>query len=308
MASPALSSALSTTWNRFRIWDLTAVKLRCDLDRWRLLTLILAIGGAVLVTLGQQLGSLTASIGLWAASAGKVVNLLGAASIALSAYFAREALSSDKVQGWTKCRSVAESLKATTYLYRAAVPPFDGTDRDQKLIDRRGATEDAVEGIEPLTPDSETVVVDLSPISVQDYILKRVDDQSGFYRRRSIEYQKKTKTLRGIVFWLGAATVLLGVVSAVRPLVASWSAVVATVIASLSSYVQGQRYQMLAAGYESTARRLETLKDKWGANPQSDAGKNAFIQSCEDTMALENSAWVTQWSQQKPSAQKPANP
>jgi len=71
--------------------------------------------------------------------------------------------------------------------------------------------------------------------------------------------------------------------------VASWSAVIATVIASLSSYIQGQRYQTFAAAYESTARRLETLKDKWGASAQSDAGKNAFIQSCEDTMALENS-------------------
>src|SRR5215471_11465137 len=307
MASTAASPALSTTWSHFRIWDLTADKLRGDLERWRLWALVLAIAGAVLVTLGQQLGSLTASIGLWASSAGKVINLLGAGSIALSAYFAREALSNEKVQGWTKCRSVAESLKATTYLYRAGVPPFDGTDRDQNLIDRRGATEDAVEEIEPLAPDSETAVVDLSPISVQDYILKRVDDQVGFYRRRTAEYQKKTTTLRGIVFWQGATAVLLGVISAVKPSVASWSAVVATVIASLSSYVQGQRYQTLAAAYESTARRLEMLKDKWGASPQSDAGRNAFIQSCEDTMALENSAWVTQWSQKKPSAQKASN-
>jgi hypothetical protein len=306
MAPTTVSSALSTTWNHFRAWDLTAANVRDDLDRWRRWTLILAVVGAVLVTLGQQMGSLTASIGLWAATAGRVINLLGAISIALSAYFAREGLSSEKVQGWTKCRSIAESLKATTYLYRMGVPPFDGIDRDQSLIDRRGATEEAVDGIEP-SALSETVAVDLSPFSVPDYILKRVDDQIGFYRRRSAEYLKKTRTLRGIVFWLGAVAVLLGVTSAVKPLVGAWSAVVATVIASLSSYVQGQRYQTLAATYESTARRLETLKDKWGAGPQSDADRNAFIQSCEDTMALENSAWVTQWSQQKPAAQKAPN-
>lgn len=304
MASTAVSSALCNTWNRFRTWDQTAVRLRGDLDRWRFWTLVLAIVGAILVTMGQQLGSLTASVGPWAASAGKVINLLGAASVALSAYFAREALSNERVQGWTKCRSVAESLKATTYLYRAGVSPFDGEDRDQNLIDRRGATENAAEGIELSAPDSETAVVDLSPMSVQDYILKRVDDQVSFYRRRSAEYQKKTTTLRGIVFWLGAAAVLLGVISAVKPSVGSWSAVVATVIASLSSYVQGQRYQSLAAAYDSTARRLETLKEKWEASPQLDAGRSAFIQSCEDTMAMENSAWVTQWSQQKPTAQK----
>jgi SMODS and SLOG-associating 2TM effector domain 1 len=113
--------------------------------------------------------------------------------------------------------------------------------------------------------------------------------------------------LRQLVFWLGAVAVLLGVVSAVKPLVVAWTAVVATVIASLSSRVQSQRYQTLVAAYQSTARRLETLRDKWEASAKTDVGKNAFIQSCEETMSLENSAWVTQWSQRKPSNQKPSN-
>jgi SMODS and SLOG-associating 2TM effector domain 1/Protein of unknown function (DUF4231) len=304
MASSAVSSALASTWSHFRTWDLTAVELRASLGRWRLWTLILAMGGAVLVTFGQQLGSLAASVGPWAGPVGKGVNLCGAASIALSAYFAREALSNENVQNWTKSRSIAESLKTTTYLYRAGVPPFDGIDRDEKLVDRRGAIEDAAESVELLTPPTDKEV-DLSAISVQDYIVKRVNDQIDFYRRRSGEYQNKIKKLREIVLWLGATAVVLGVISAVKPLVASWTAVLATVIASLSAHVQGQRYQTLTAVYQSTARRLETLRDKWESNPQSTAVKNAFIQSCEDTMALENSAWATQWSQNKPSEQKP---
>jgi len=32
------------------------------------------------------------------------------------------------------------------------------------------------------------------------------------------------------------------------------------------------------------------------------ADRNAFIRSCEDTLALENSAWVGEWSQEKPRA------
>jgi SMODS and SLOG-associating 2TM effector domain 1/Protein of unknown function (DUF4231) len=306
MASAVVSSALTSTWNRFRTWDSTAVQLRISLDRWRLWTLILAIAGAVLVTLGQQLGSLVASLGPWAGLPGKVASLAGTAGIALSAYFAHEALSNENVQSWTKCRSTAESLKATIYLYRAGVPPFDGTDRDAELVDRRAAIEDAVEGVE-LIAQAESEVVDLPPINPEDYIVERVNDQIEFYRKRSSEYQKKTSMLRQLVFWLGAAAVLLGVVSAVKPLVAAWTAVVATVIASLSSYVQSQRYQTLMAAYQSTARRLETLRDKWGASTKSDVLKNAFVQSCEEAMALENSAWVTQWSQRKPSDQKSSN-
>jgi len=305
MASPALSPALASTWKRYRIWALAARELKAGLDLWRLWTLILAVAGAILVTLGQQLGSLAARIAPWAATAGKVVGLGGAAAIALSAYFAREALSNDSVQRWTKCRSSAESLKASTYLYRAGVPPFDGPDRDEKLLDRRAAIEDAMEGVEPQEIDSEDKGVNLSALNAGDYVLQRVNDQIQFYRERSDEYQNKTRRLRQIVLWLGAVAVLLGVVSAVKPLVAGWTAVIATVTAALTSHVQSQRYQSLTAAYQSTARRLEMLRDKWEASGKADNSRNTFIQSCEDTMAFESSAWVTQWSQQKPPAQKP---
>lgn len=308
MASTAVSSPLASTWNRYRTWDLTALELRLSLNRWRLWTLMLAVAGAILVTLGQQIGSLALSIGLWAGPAGKVLSLGGTAAIVLSAYFAREALSNEIVQRWTKCRSTAESLKATIYLYRAAVPPFDGTDRDEKLLDRSSVIEEAGGSLEASAHHAEDKAVDLSVLTTADYVQQRVNDQIQFYRERSNEYQDKTKMLRQIVFWLGAAAVLLGVVSSVKPLVAGWTAVIATVVASISSHVQSQRYQTLLAAYQSTARRLEILRDKWGAtSDRSDAGRNTFIQSCEDTMALENSAWVTQWSQVKTPSQKPAD-
>lgn len=307
MASPALSSALASTWKWYRSWAITAGELKASLDLWRLWTLVLAVCGAILVTLGQQLSSLATSKGSWAMPTGKAVSLGGAAAIALSAYFAREALSNENVQRWTKCRSTAESIKAAIYLYRASVPPFDGADRDEKLVERRSAIEDATEGVEPREPEAEDKVVDLSPLNAQDYVQQRVNDQIQFYRVRSNEYQKKMSTLRQIVFWLGAVAVVLGVVSAVKPLVAGWTVVIATVIAAVSSHVQSQRYQSLMAAYQSTARRLEILRDKWEASGKPELNRNTFIQSCEDTMALENSAWVTQWSQRKPSGQKPSD-
>jgi len=305
MASPAVSSALASTWNRFRVWDLTAVQLRTSLDRWRVRTLILAVAGAVLVTLGQHLGTLDG----WAALLGKAASVAGAIAIAVSAYFAGQALSNENVQNWTKSRSTAESLKAATYLYRTGIPPFDGADRDAKLVDRRAAIEEAVDGIEPVAAPAGEEVSNLSPLSVDNYVALRVNDQiGGFYRLRAAEYQQKTARLRQLIFWLGAVPVILGAAAAKKPSVAAWSAVVATIIASLTSYVQGQRYQALSTAYLATARRLEMLRDKWAASPKSDASsKNAFIQSCEDTMALENGAWVTQWSQRKPADQKPSN-
>ena len=305
MASPAWSSALAGTWRRYRTWALTARELKASLDRWRSWTLILAVSGAILVTLGQQLGTLAARIGSWAAPAGKGAGLAGAAAIALSAYFAREALSSESVQHWTKCRFTAESLKASTYLYRAGVPPFDGADRDAKLLDRRAAIEDATQGVEPQETETEDKEVDLSTLSAGDYVQRRVNDQIQFHRARSGEYQRKMRALQQVVLGLGGVAVLLGAVSAAKPLVAGWTAVIATVTAALSSHFQSQRYQTLTAAYQATARRLEVLRDKWEVSGKADSDRNSFIQSCEDTMASENGAWVTQWSQQKAPSQKP---
>ena len=75
MASPAVSSPLTSTWSRYKAWAQTGRGLKASLDRWRLWTLILAIAGAILVTMGQQLGSLTAATAPWVALAGKIIGL-----------------------------------------------------------------------------------------------------------------------------------------------------------------------------------------------------------------------------------------
>ena len=62
----------------------------------------------------------------------------------------------------------------------------------------------------------------------------------------------------------------------------------------------------LIAMYSATALRLGLLKSEWEESRKTDADKadrNAFIQRCEQTMALENGAWVTQWSQQQHASQ-----
>jgi SMODS and SLOG-associating 2TM effector domain 1/Protein of unknown function (DUF4231) len=301
MASPGLSSALSSTWQGYRRWALTARGLKTDLDRWRLWTLILAVAGATLATLGQQLGTLGGGDEATARLAAKAVGLAGAAAIAVSAYFAREALSNENVQRWTKSRSAAESLKAAIYLYRAGIPPFDAGNRDENLIDRRETLENALEGIEVQEDQTQEAQPDLAPMSVDEYIQQRVNDQIGFYHQRSEQYQRNTRALRLIVFWLGAVSVVLGVISAKQAVLAGWTAVIATIIAAVSSYVQSQHYQALTATYQATARRLRILRDKREMSDKGDSSRNAFIQSCEDTMALENGGWVTQWSQQTPS-------
>ena len=92
---------------------------------------------------------------------------------------------------------------------------------------------------------------------------------------------------------------------------APWVALLSTVVTSLTAYVKGQQYESMIALYQATASRLSLLKDKWLDSGKSDADtaeRNTFIKSCEDTMSLENGAWVAKWAEQTPTKapEKPA--
>jgi hypothetical protein len=297
----AYDKVLDVPWHAYRAWAGTARFLKRDLNRWTTYTLWLAIIGAVLAAAGQELPAFTR----WPMPA-KGAAILASFAIALSAYFGKEALTQSKTSDWIKARAAAESLKAATYLYRAGAPPFDTADREKILFGCVQAIEQGVATIEVRSAAPESPP-DLSPLTVDDYILKRVDDQIGYYDQRAGEYQRKNDTLRNITFWLGAASVLLALISALG-VVPALIGLIATLSASLSAHAQHQQYQALIVNYQSTSRRLVALKGEWAASHKTDsdtAERNAFIQNCEHALALENSAWVGAWSQQNLPASQP---
>ena len=99
----------------------------------------------------------------------------------------------------------------------------------------------------------------------------------------------------------GAATSAgLAVVSAMFSL-SPWVALLATVTTSITAYVKNHRYELMISLYQATAMRLQSLKDQWLDSGKTDADKaerDSLIQRSEETLALENGAWVAQWSQQ----------
>jgi hypothetical protein len=129
--SPA-DPALSGPWAAYRTWAATARYHKNAIDFWNSWSLRLAISGAILAALGQQ-------VMLFAPNEGNLRMLysapgvLGAAVIALAAYFSSQALGENRERIWIKCRSAAESIKSLVMLYRAAVRPFDGLDRGAQL-------------------------------------------------------------------------------------------------------------------------------------------------------------------------------
>ena len=301
MATPSTSHvpsdpALTGPWENYRTWAATANYHKNALDLLSTWSLLLAIAGAILATLGQQIAPMAPEAGLgWLLF--KLPGVLGAAAIALSAYLATQAIAGNREGIWVRCRSAAESLKAAIFLYRASVAPFDGADRASQLRQRAEKLLDDLKTIERRQPQSEPPPI-LAPLNVDQYITERVDDQVDWYNKRAGEFQRKADLCRYTTAVLGAFSALLTLASAVKN-VSSWAAVIATVTAAITAHLQNRRYQMLTAMYQSTALRLTLLKSDWAASGKTDNDKferDTFIQRCEETMSAENGAWVALWS------------
>ena len=285
--------ALDGPWTAYRTWAATARYHKDAIDiltRW---SLRLAIGGAVVATLGEQIGPVVPALP-WLS---KALGAVGAAAIALAAYLSRQAQADDREGIWTRCRSAAESLKSAIFLCRASAPPFDGADRAARI---RSQTEKAMEdmnGVEPRQPGPEGPP-QLTPLTVDGYIAERVGKAVDWYRDRAAKHQDSADLCRQGTAVLMGISALLVVASAVSQL-SMWAPVLGTITASITAHLKNQRYQMLIAMYLSTALRLELITGEWAATGKTDpdrAERNTMIQRCEETMASENGSWLALWS------------
>ena len=298
---------LSGAWSAYRTWAATARYHKTAIDfltRWGLW---LALAGALLATIGDQ-------IARFAPKEGPEVYLfrgpgmLAAGLIALASYISGQALSGDRDKIWIRCRAAAESIKSSIHLYRAAVPPFDTANRTVELSQRIEKTLQDMKDIQTRPPDASETKPALDALTVDNYIDVRVVDQINWYRKRAREFQEESDRYSMIVQIFGGIGAALGIVAAATG-VAAWLAVIATVTTAITAYVKNQRYQTLIGVYLATAARLELLKDQWLDSGKTEADKtdrDSFIQRCEETLALENSAWVAQWKDQKQPPQPPA--
>jgi len=293
--------ALTGPWAVYETWAATARYHKDAIDYWNQWNLRLAIAGAILAALGQQIMPSAPKDGILAIVY-RAPGVAGAAIIALAAYFASQVLAGNREKIWIECRAAAESLKSAIYLYRAKAAPFDGQDRGVQLRQR---VDQVLQQLKDIVPRQSTPEADpsLNPLTVDDYITERVDDQIKWYEGRARDYQGEAGKFRNWVFALGAASVVLGVASTFGA-VSVWVAVIATITGALTAHVKNQRYQDLTAIYSTTAMRLRLLKSEWAESRKTDtdqAERDAFLRRCEETMSLENGGWMALWSQRQPS-------
>ncbi len=233
----------------------------------------------------------------------KVLGVSAAVVVALAGLAATQATSGGRDKTRIRCRAPAEALKSAVYLHSASVPPFDGHDRAVVLgeLVEKTLKDLAGMGLRPGKMDKEPP----GALAVADYIAQRVDDQIKYYSRSAERLQSKADYWQYCLMAGAGLSVAIGAVSAAFSL-APWVALLATLTTSVTAYVKNQRYESMEGLYQATATRLQLLKDQWldsGKGDTDKADRDSFVRRCEETMALENGAWVAQWSEQP--AQQP---
>ena len=287
-AKPPTDPVLNSAWTTYRLWANTANYNRGVIDRFTKWSLGLAIGGAIVATIGEQ-----------HLIPGTATGAVASAAIALSAFLSKQAQGDNRVSIWTQSRAAAEFLKSGLFLYRVGGQPFDGQDRAAQMTQRVQKVLNDMAKVESRQPEQKPVP-ELGPLTVDDYIKTRVQEQIDWYSKRARDHQGSADFCRNSTTGLGAVSVLLTVSSAMG-MFGAWVPVIATITASITAFLKSQQYQMLAATYKAAASRLMLLRDQWLASGKTDADKverNAFIQSCEATMATENGGWSALWSTQ----------
>lgn len=287
-----MATGVNGAWSAYRQCAATSAFYKSQLELFTTTSLWLGITGAVMGTVAQVVSPNPGSL------AGKALGIAGSLAVALAGLAAAQAVSGDKEKLWIRCRAAGEAVKSAVYLYSASVPPFDGAERGAALAQRVEKALKDLDGI-ALRPGK----LDKPPpgaLNVTEYIAARVDDQIDYYTRGANKYQKKADFWRYCALAGAATSAGLAVVSAIFSL-SPWVALLATVTTSITAYVKNHRYELMIGLYQATAMRLQLLKDQWLDSGKTDidkADRDSLIQRSEETLALENGAWVAQWSQQ----------
>jgi hypothetical protein len=285
------TTGVSGAWSMYRQCAATSGFHKSQLELFTKISLWLGITGAVIGTAAQFIAPTLTSM------TSKMLGVVGSLAVALAGVAATQAIAGNRDQLWIKCRAVGEALKSAVYLYCASVPPFDDSNRASLLTQRVDKALKDLQGLE-LRPGKMDRPAP-GPLTAASYIAARLDDQITFYTNAANKYQKKADFWRYSAFAGATLSATLGAVSAIFSF-SPWVALLATVTTSITAFVKNQRYELLIGLYQATAMRLQLLKDQWVDSGKTDTDKterDSFIQRCEETMSLENGAWMAQWSQ-----------
>lgn len=285
---------LLSLWRQHASWAQTAAKLRARRARWRTIVLTLIFGGAGLQTL---------AVALEHEGARRCVGACGVFALLAVAVLSGRFLRPDEMRKWQRSRCVSEGIKSEIYAYRAGAAPYVGEQALEQLRLKVGSIVDWARDMA-----SEVDVGPMSrplppPLSAELYVQRRVVRQIDRYYDHATNSARHALLFHWIQIALVVLTAVLGaavtIFSADKALLASWIAVLTTMVGGVAAYAAGSRFELRATNALAAVHELQDLVDDWRA-----AGKNApshewseFVRACEEVISADSRCWMAKIDQ-----------
>jgi hypothetical protein len=296
-------SAALATWRVYKRWAVASAGLKRSTDALKTAVLVLSL---IALVLGPLATARPEWLPTWAI---KVVGLISALVVALSAYLSDKVLGTDRDVAWVRAREAAEGLKSLVYAFLAGIPPFNGPNAIDALEAQRKQVEEA--------PALASLVA--LPISDGDaekgfpplpfvYATGRAKEQKSwfeskarFYSNEVSKYQIASKVLVGIA-------VALGVVAGTFSWLGVWVAMVSSVAATLATQVTTSRSRFLEKSYSDAAARLGAIIDRWEWSDKAEADDKQLAFDSEAVLRQENAGWVATMLAKPPAPPQSGSP
>jgi hypothetical protein len=286
----AETSAVVAGWRTHRRLSHAATRVKGSIATWRLVSLLLAVAGALLVTLATQVGLETL--------VGRLLSAAGGVGLAAVPVIQGARLSRDRLDLWTRTRLASERIKSECHLFLVGAAPYDASDR-AAVLGRR--TEHVLDDVADVADELDADDGDDRTVpaidGVESYLALRVHEQVGFFDRGAARQRRMLSRFRAVEFGLSIGGAALGGVAAATGIagVGVWVAVVTTVSGAVAAHVAANRYQFLVLSYRAAARRLRSLERAWRAGSTPPADPAALVRDCEEVIARQNDSWMAGW-------------
>jgi hypothetical protein len=204
---------------------------------------------------------------------------------------------------WYESRAAAESAKTLAWRFAVAGQPFGVEDVDERaaeslLLQRfarilgnlHGLVATADHGGLQVTPEMRELRASSLSVRRRVYRSGRIEDQLGWYTRRSIEHGHSVARWSILLASLEACGLVAAVLKAVGLLDLDLPGVVGALAAGGLAWVQTRQHQQLATAYGIAAQELADIASRveW---PETEASWAHFVDEVEEAISREHTLW-----------------
>jgi SMODS and SLOG-associating 2TM effector domain 1 len=281
-------ATLRGIWERHRAFANTSVRLKGEQGQWRRCILV----ASVVALLGVPFSKTLEKYGLtyWSS----LLTVAATVLFALIGWLNESILGEESQQPWVRARQTAEALKGLAFQFLIGVPPFDAQDAPTRALQRAEALVGGGGVADRVSPTDAEKGMPPAPITPQDYLRCRVEEQLGFYEQAIERERKANRRIVLIGRGISGCVILFGAIGAL--ITDAWREIWAPALGAASALVTTQmavsRHRFLLETYSLAADKLRFARTSWSASLRASTDAEALTTTVESALAGENAGWV----------------